>query len=188
MLVFRKIETKNLIKTIFASAVVAVAIVACEKEEVKKETTEVEVEENNRMLMDIDAVPLGPDLVVTFVNSNLPVVNPSACGGRAQQTACGSQYTLEVHVTNIGNAPTTDYYEILMDKPTGNTTQVYRTSPTNSLAPGATDVFLIGPAPFGGCSGVFSTQELILTCDVYNSIRETNESNNTARAYKYCGD
>jgi hypothetical protein len=48
---------------------------------------------------------------------------------------------------------------------------------------------VIGPAPFGGCSGTaFSEQQLILTADIFDDIRETNESNNVARPYKYCGD
>ncbi len=179
---------KNLAKSFIAMALVATVAVACEKEEIT--TNEVdETTQTRGPVMDIDAVPYGPDLIVTRVTSTLPIVSPSACGGTMPQTSCGVNYTLIVDVTNIGNAPAIGSYELELDKQTGSTTTQTFTSPTASLAAGATHTFNIGPAPFGGCVGVpFTTQELVMTADVFNDIRETNETNNTARPYKYCGD
>ncbi len=179
---------KNVVKLISGFGIAAIVLMACEKEEIKSEKSEAQAETVRTPVEGPDPVPYGPNLVVTFVNSDMPFVNPSACGARAQQPTCGTQNTLEVHVTNIGNAPTTSTYDILMDKPTGMTTQVYRTSPSASLAPGATDVFFIGPAPFGGCTLPFSRQQLILTCDIWDDVAETDETDNTARPYTYCGD
>ncbi|NOQ72268.1 MAG: hypothetical protein GQ574_09720 [Crocinitomix sp.] len=179
---------KNLAKSITVLALIATVMVACKKEEIA--TNEVdETTETKAAIWDIDPVAYGPDLVVTRVTSTLPIVSPSACGGTMPQTTCGVNYTLIVDVTNVGNATASGYYELELDKPTGNMTTQTFTSPTGTLAAGATHTFNIGPAPFGGCQGVaFTTQDLVMTADIFNDIRETNESNNTARAYRYCGD
>lgn len=179
---------KNLVKSITVFALVATVMFACEKEEVNTNELD-ETTQTRGPAMDIDPIAYGPDLVITRITSTLPIVSPSACGGTMPQTSCGVNYTLIVDVTNVGNAPAIGYYELELDKPTGNMTTQTFTSPTGSLAAGATHTFNIGPAPFGGCEGVpFTTQDLIMTADILNDIRETNESNNTARAYRYCGD
>ncbi|MFT5821184.1 MAG: hypothetical protein ACI8ZM_002433 [Crocinitomix sp.] len=179
---------KNLAKTVTVLALIAGVFIACEKEEVTTNELD-ETAETRGPIFDADAVAYGPDLIVTRVTSTLPIVSPSACGGTMPQTACGVNYTLIVDVTNVGNATASGYYELELDKTTGNMTTQTFTSPTGSLAAGATHTFNIGPAPFGGCEGVpFTTQDLIMTADIFNDIRETNESNNTARAYRYCGD
>jgi hypothetical protein len=182
---------KNLLKLTLVTAIGMTAFWACQKENVEKNTAE-EITKSpteNRTPVDADEEPYGPDLIVTRAVNNMPVVSPSACGGgSAKQPTCGTQYTFTVDVTNIGNAPVTDYYELELDKITGNTVTNTFTSPTSTLAPGATHTFVIGPAPFGGCSGVFSRQTIIFTADVYDVIDEINETNNTARPYQYCGD
>ncbi len=179
---------KNLAKSFIAFALVATVVVACEKEEVA--TNEVdETTQTRGPVIDIDPVPYGPDLIVTRVTSTLPIVSPSACGGTMPQTSCGATYTLTVDVTNIGNADAVGFYWLEMEKATGSPVTNDFKSPTDLLIPGATHTFNIGPAPFGGCSGApFTTQELVMTADIFNDIRETNETNNTARPYKYCGD
>lgn len=184
---------KNVFKTLGVATLLTLGFVACEKEEVEVQQNDESTEALNRAALppssDIDPIAYGPDLLVTFVNSTLPIVSPTACGGTGPQTSCGVNYTLTVHVKNIGNAPVTDYYYLELDKPTGNTANNVFMSPTGSLAAGATHVFNIGPAPFGGCTGTpFSLQDLVMTADIYNDIAETNETNNTARPYRYCGD
>lgn len=182
---------KNVFKTLGMATLLTLGFVACEKEEVEVQPSNESTTELNRSPLSpgIDPVPYGPDLLVTFVNSTLPIVSPTACGGTGPQTSCGVAYTLTVKVTNIGNAPVTDYYYLELDKPTGNTANNVFMSPTGSLAAGATHVFNIGPAPFGGCTGTpFSLQDLVMTADIYNDIAETDETNNTARPYRYCGD
>jgi hypothetical protein len=178
---------KNLVKTMTAVVVIATVFVACEKEEIV--TNEVdETTQTRGPILDID--PVGaPDLVVTYVNSNVPTVSPTACGSSGQQISCGGSYTLTVKVTNFGTAAVTDYYQIEVDKPTGNADNNTFMSPTGSLAPGATHTFNIGPTPFGGCSGApYSVQDIIITADIWDEVREIKENNNVARTYNYCGD
>jgi len=179
---------KNLVKAGAIFGLGVAVLFSCEKEELTEVENEAQVE--NTLIMDIDPVP-GPDLLVTFVNTNLPFVSPSACGGAGptQQPTCGSQYILTVEVTNIGTAPTGAPYHIEMKKTTGiPVTNVY-SSPSSSLAPGAKDTYVIGPVSFGGCSAPpFSRQKLVVTADIFDEIAEIRETNNVARPYQYCGD
>jgi len=181
---------KNAVKLTLFFAVGMITFLACQKEEMEVNANDemAHEETDQRTTEEIDPVPYGPDLVVTRAVNNMPVVSPSGCGGSAKQPTCGVQYTFTVDVTNIGNAPVNDYYELELDKITGNTVTNLFTSPSPTLAPGATHTFVIGPAPFGGCSGTFSRQTIIFTADAYDAIDETDETNNEARPYQYCGD
>lgn len=172
------------------SAVMAVAVTfffACEKEDVKKEEI-ADTPVENRMATDIPPIAIGPDLVVMRIYTTMPVVNPSICGGRSNQATCGVDYRIEVDVKNIGNRTAVGYYEISVQKPAGTSPSIIRTSPTSGLVPGGMHSFSFSPSALSTCTGMFDEKELIVTCDISNTIRETNEFNNIARPYKYCAD
>lgn len=172
-------------------AMLLLFFVSCTKEETQSDalTSQSDTENYAAPLSNNERTLGGPDLVVTSISSNLPIVSPSSCGGgSAQQPSCGVAYTLTVVVTNIGTASVNNFYTLRIGKVSGMPFINDFTSPTGSLAPGASHIFTIGPAPFGGCSGNWSRQTIFGFADVFNAIAETNESNNRSRGYSYCGD
>jgi len=182
---------RNDLKRIFLAMSLLLFCISCTTEEIQNDgPTDLSANENySAPLSNNERILGGPDLVVTSISSNLPVVTPSSCGGgSAQQPSCGVAYTLTVVVTNIGSASVNNFYTLRIGKVTGIPFINDFTSPTGSLAAGASHVFTIGPAPFGGCSGSWSRQTIFGFADVFNAVAETNESNNRSRGYSYCGD
>lgn len=175
---------KHLLKTTYLVGIAVMVIASCKKNEPNLVPSSNNTESSE--MAPATPTALGPDLLVTRVNTNLPIVNPSTCGGgSALEAACGSQYTLRVRVTNIGNAATGSPYTLRVRAGGGN---FDFNSPNNTLAPGASETFTIGPAPFSSCSGVWARQSILTFADIYNVINETNEGNNRSRPYYYCGD
>ncbi|MEM7085411.1 MAG: hypothetical protein AAF489_04470 [Bacteroidota bacterium] len=182
---------RNDLKRAFSVLSLLLLCISCTQEEIQNDdlTNPLAIENYTAPLPNNELTLGGPDLVVTSISSNLPVVTPSSCGGgSAQQPTCGVAYTLTVVVTNIGSTSVNSFYTLRIGKVTGIPFINDFTSPTGSLAAGASHVFTIGPAPFGGCSGSWSRQTIFGFADVFNAVAETNESNNRSQGYSYCGD
>lgn len=174
---------KKLLMSTGAIALFAIILVSCSKEEIQVNdaTSAIELDEKT---LDIEGQCLGPDLVITSFTSDLPI--GSNCGGAVQQAVCGQQNSIFIKVTNIGNV-TAGPYTMALAKVTGITGGPYTQNSAGSLAPGQTELFTFGPAPFGGCSGSWSIQQMAAFADFYNDVAECREDNNRGD-YKYCGD
>lgn len=182
---------KNLMRILGLIGLITLFLASCAKEELPVTQEGDVVITTKGMSSDIDPVPYGPDLLVTFINSDLPPIpNPSlACPGATQQPVFGAQYTITAVVTNVGNAPVTDYYEIIIGKATGTPFAYTQLSPTQTLAPGASHTYTLGPAPFlSGPLVPMTSQEVFVFADSGNTIAETNEANNRSKPYVYCGE
>ena len=149
--------------------------------------------------MPIDPIALGPDLLVTFVTSNLPLTG--LCGiqvGAPQipNITCNGQvggtkaFQLTAVVTNVGNAavPAGNLQLQWMLVGSGQNTL---TQAHNGISPGGTVTFVANYGlPCATSGPPIGTQIInwIATADPANFIAETNETNNATRQWPMCDD
>jgi len=162
----------------------------------------VPVEEEDQvaaMPMPIDPIAIGPDLLVTFVTSNLsltglcgvqvgaPLIPNITCNGQVGGTKA---FQLTAVVTNVGNAavPVGNLQLQWMLVGVGQNTL---TQAHNGIPPGGTVTFVanygLPCATFGPPIG---TQIInwIATADPSDFVAETNENNNATRQWPMCDD
>lgn len=182
---------KNVLKTVLGVSIFALTLAACQKEEIVK------IEEGNPTSSLSKATPnakiatpvaYGPDLVVESITTSLSVNPNSPCGSSMLTSVCGQIVTAQVVVRNIGNAPVTSSYTLRYGKVSGNPALFNFTSPSATLAPGATHVFNIPGTSYSGCSGTFNIEQLAAFADFYNDVAETKETNNRSTSVKYCSE
>ena len=214
---------KKLFSILALCAVMALLITSCQKEQDKTSVTFVqaeapltgmeirnldtdelfvpvgEEEEVAAMPMPRDPVALGPDLLVTFVTSNLPLTG--LCGVQVgapliPNITCNGQvggsiaFQLTAVVTNVGNvgvpAGNLELQWMLVGSGQNTLTQAH-----NGIPPGGTVTFVANYGlPCATSGPPIGTQIInwIATADPANFIAETNEANNATRQWPMCDD
>lgn len=183
---------KNVLKSVLGVSLFALTLVACQKEQItKNEISKMESSVTEGTLptaKGITPIAYCPDLVITSITTSMLGNLNSPCGSPMITSVCGQLVTAQVVVKNIGTAPVTNLYQIRYGKISGTPALYNFTSPSATLAPGATHVFNIPATSYSSCSGTFNIEQLAAFVDINNDVAECNETNNRSKIIKYCSE
>ena len=173
-------------------------ITACQKEELPTPEPEKEELPEGIQLMDIDAQPYGPDLVVTTFTSDLPVVNTPCGPNPMANVSCNGQiggnqpFRFLSRVKNIGTVavPAGSFemaYTLINGGGTATQTVNHGVIPPGGVI-GITSSTYSLPCPTSGPPFGIVLREFVATVDYTDVVDEFNENNNDSRIHQMCDD